>query len=92
MFVFFLTLVLELVLDRNSILFVTGGGESGYKASGCRSHTADYNPSSRLTYAEDLGKGAHKPPFLICMCYVNNKSNDLTMLLGELNELLYLNH
>lgn len=88
MFVFFL----RLVLDRNSILFVTGGGASGYKASGHWSHTSDSNPSSPLTNAEDLGKGVHKPPFLICMCYGDNKSNDLTVLLGELSELLYLNH
>lgn len=88
MFVF----ILRLVLDRNSILFVTGCGASGYKASARWSHTADSNPSSPLTNAEDLGKGAHKPPFLICMCYGDNKSNDLTVLLGELSELLYLNH
>lgn len=88
MFVFFLTLV----LDSNSILFVTGGGESDYKASGCWSHAADSSPSSPLTNAEDLGKGTPKPPFLICMCYGDNKSTDLTVLLGELSELLYLNH
>lgn len=87
MLVYFLTLV----LDPNSV-FVLGVGRGDYKASGHWNHTADAKPSSSLTNSEDLGKWAHEPPFLICIYHGNNKSKDLTVLLGELNELLYLTH